>query len=112
MVSVLAAAAVVGAACGGGSTPGSCQLPSGNGCIDYSNQNAANVKAGCQQAGYTYSESACPTNNRVGTCSVTSEGISQVIRIYTSSGLSAQQAAYACTQGNLSGGTPGQWTTG
>jgi hypothetical protein len=87
---------------GGTSGTGSCNFAGNGFCLD-------SVSSAACSSGGTFSTSACPTGNRVGTCTVTSGGQSIVVRLYSPT-FTAALGQQACTAGQLGGA--GTWVGG
>ncbi len=116
----LALALVLGA-CGSdsSSTKASCNFPQDGACIDYvgslsSDQLSTLQNTACTPNSGQWSTSACATSGRVGSCTIqSSNGLTQVVRVYPASGYGAAQAEPLCTGGQLfGGGVAGTWTNG
>ena len=90
-------------------------------CIDYGGEDGitsdsvTRVRSACESTGGTFSDFACTTAGRIGTCAVTpSDGVTRFIRVYSAANLTASDAQLACFSGQLSGtaNLAGNWTTG
>jgi hypothetical protein len=101
-----AALALVAVACGGSSPPvqASCDFrPAVGLCSDYAgaltkDQLALIQNAACIPGGGTWATTACPSaaTARVGTCTLSAAGLTQLVHFYASLGLTPTDAQNAC----------------
>ncbi|MBL8603418.1 MAG: hypothetical protein JNK72_15945 [Myxococcales bacterium] len=82
---------------------GSCNTPSQSRCVDYTGEawrtpSAGTMACSAMGSGSTYSEGACATANRIGSCTVMGGGGQEsIIRFYGPT-LTAQAAQAGCQQ--------------